>query len=61
MIEQQEASETLRPFLEELREALTAVANGDPEPMKARAMLTHRFGQSVRVVGGRRERLGRSR
>ena len=35
MIEQQEASETLRPFLEELREALTAVANGDPESMKA--------------------------
>ena len=35
MIEQQEASETLRPFLEELHEALTAVANGDPEPMKA--------------------------
>jgi ketosteroid isomerase-like protein len=35
MIEQQEASETLRPFLEELREALTAVANGNPEPMKA--------------------------
>ena len=35
MIEQQEASETLRPFLEQLREALTAVANGDPEPMKA--------------------------
>jgi ketosteroid isomerase-like protein len=34
MIEQQ-ATETLRPFLEELREALTAVANGDPEPMKA--------------------------
>jgi ketosteroid isomerase-like protein len=34
MIEQQ-ATETLRPFLRELREALTAVANGDPEPMKA--------------------------
>lgn len=34
MIDQQ-ATETLRPFLEELREALTAVANGDPEPMKA--------------------------
>ena len=34
MIEQQ-AIETLRPFLEELHEALTAVANGDPEPMKA--------------------------
>ena len=34
MIEQQ-ATETLRPFLGELREALTAVANGDPEPMKA--------------------------
>ena len=34
MIEQQ-STETLRPFLEELREALTAVANGDPEPMKA--------------------------
>ena len=34
MIEQQ-ATETLQPFLEELREALTAVANGDPEPMKA--------------------------
>jgi ketosteroid isomerase-like protein len=34
MVEQQ-ATETLRPFLEELHEALTAVANGDPEPMKA--------------------------
>ncbi len=34
MIEQR-ATETLRPFLEELRAALTAVANGDPEPMKA--------------------------
>ena len=34
MVEQQ-ATETLRPFLGELREALTAVANGDPEPMKA--------------------------
>ena len=34
MIEEQ-ATGTLRPFLEELREALTAVANGDPEPMKA--------------------------
>jgi ketosteroid isomerase-like protein len=34
MVEQQ-ATETLRPFLDELREALTAVANGDPEPMKA--------------------------
>ena len=31
----QQAAETLRPFLKELREALTAVANGDPEPMKA--------------------------
>jgi ketosteroid isomerase-like protein len=35
MVEQQEASRTLLPFLEELRAALTAVANGDPEPMKA--------------------------
>jgi ketosteroid isomerase-like protein len=35
MVEQQEASGTLLPFLEELRAALTAVANGDPEPMKA--------------------------
>jgi ketosteroid isomerase-like protein len=34
MIEQR-ATETLEPFLDELREALTAVANGDPEPMKA--------------------------
>ena len=34
MVEQQ-ATETLRPFLDGLREALTAVANGDPEPMKA--------------------------
>ena len=34
MVEQQ-ATDTLRPFLEELHEALTAIANGDPEPMKA--------------------------
>ena len=27
--------ETLRPFLARLGAALTAVANGDPEPMKA--------------------------
>ena len=60
MVEQQEATETLRPFLEELREALTAVANGDPEPMKALCSHTD-DGQPVRVVGRRRERLGRSR
>jgi hypothetical protein len=34
MVEQQ-ATDTLHSFLDELREALTAVANGDPEPMKA--------------------------
>jgi ketosteroid isomerase-like protein len=34
MVEQQ-AVGTLEPFLDELRGALTAVANGDPEPMKA--------------------------
>ena len=34
MVEQQ-AVGTLQPFLDELRGALTAVANGDPEPMKA--------------------------
>ena len=34
MVEQQ-AIGTLQPFLDELRGALTAVANGDPEPMKA--------------------------
>ena len=32
---QQHAADTLQPFLDQLREALTAVANGDPEPMKA--------------------------
>ena len=31
----QDIPETLRPFLEQLGTALTAVANGDPEPMKA--------------------------
>jgi hypothetical protein len=31
----QHAADTLQPFLDQLREALTAVANGDPEPMKA--------------------------
>jgi hypothetical protein len=31
----QHAADALRPFLDQLREALTAVANGDPEPMKA--------------------------
>ena len=34
MVEQR-ATETLQPYLGELHEALTAVANGDPEPMKA--------------------------
>jgi ketosteroid isomerase-like protein len=34
MVEQQ-ATDTLRPFLDQLSEALSAVANGDPEPMKA--------------------------
>jgi ketosteroid isomerase-like protein len=34
MVEQHTA-DTLQPFLDDLREALTAVANGDPEPMKA--------------------------
>jgi ketosteroid isomerase-like protein len=34
MVEQQ-ASDTLEPFLDELRGALTAIANGNPEPMKA--------------------------
>src|ERR687884_419824 len=32
---EQHAAYTLKPFLDQLREALTAVANGDPEPMKA--------------------------
>jgi hypothetical protein len=32
---EQHATDTLQPFLDRLREALTAVANGDPEPMKA--------------------------
>jgi hypothetical protein len=32
---EQHAADTLQPFLDELREALTAVANGDPEPMEA--------------------------
>src|SRR3712207_1661811 len=31
----QHAADTLQPFLDQLHEALTAVANGDPEPMKA--------------------------
>ena len=31
----QHAADTLQPFLDQLREALTVVANGDPEPMKA--------------------------
>jgi hypothetical protein len=32
---EQHAADTLQPFLDQLREALTAVANGNPEPMKA--------------------------
>jgi len=32
---EQHAADTLQPFLDQLCEALTAVANGDPEPMKA--------------------------
>jgi hypothetical protein len=34
MVEQY-AADILQSFLDQLREALTAVANGDPEPMKA--------------------------
>lgn len=34
MVEQQ-ATDILRPFLDQLSEALNAVANGDPEPIKA--------------------------
>jgi ketosteroid isomerase-like protein len=34
-MQEQHVPETLQPFLRQLREALTAVANGDPEPMKA--------------------------
>ncbi len=34
MVEQQ-AADTLQPFLRQLGEALTAVANGDSEPMKS--------------------------
>jgi hypothetical protein len=54
MVEQQ-ATDTLRPFLDQLSEALSAVANGDPEPMKALCR------KPVRILGWRRERLGRSR
>jgi hypothetical protein len=32
---EQHAADTLQPFLDQLRGALTAVANGDPKPMKA--------------------------
>src|SRR5215207_3787282 len=32
---EQHATDTLQPFLDQLREALTAVANSDPEPVKA--------------------------
>ena len=32
---QQHAADILHPFLDQLRGALTAVANGDLEPMKA--------------------------
>jgi hypothetical protein len=32
---EQHAADILQPFLDQLREARTAVANGDPEPMKA--------------------------
>lgn len=39
MIEQT-VDDTLQPFLGQLRKALTAVANGDPEPMKA--LCSHR-------------------
>lgn len=32
---EQNVPEALRPFLDQLRHALTAIANGDPAPMKA--------------------------
>jgi hypothetical protein len=32
---EQHVTDTLQPFLRQLGEALTAVANSDPEPMKA--------------------------
>ena len=44
MVEQQ-ATDTLRPFLDQLSEALSAVANGDPEPMKAMCLHTDAVSQ----------------
>ncbi len=54
---EQHAADTLQPFLDRLREALTAVANGDPEPMKA-LLLPQRRHQSVWVLGRCRTWLG---
>ena len=42
---EQHAADTLQPFLHQLREALTAVANGDPEPMKALCSHSHAVSQ----------------
>ena len=54
MVENQVA-DSLQPFLRQLGRALTAVANGDSEPMKALA-LRHRCYQSVWILGGGVER-----
>ena len=44
-MKEQHVPETLRPLLLQLREALNAVANGDPEPMKALCSHTDEISQ----------------
>jgi hypothetical protein len=54
---EQHAADILQPFLDQLREARTAVANGDPEPMKA--LCSHAMTSAVRVLGRRPKAAGR--
>jgi hypothetical protein len=55
---EQHAADILQPFLDQLRGALTAVANGDPKPMKALCYHSDDISQcgfwAVSKVAGRR-------
>jgi hypothetical protein len=44
----QHAADALQPFLDRLREALSAVANGDPAPVKA--LCSHTDANTVACV-----------
>jgi hypothetical protein len=50
---EQHAADALRPFLDQLSEALTAVANGDSEPVKPMCSHTDSVSQCGSGEGSR--------